>query len=43
MTIVPIAEEHIRGYHEAVDSVLLIYGVIPKKFFKNNPAYWSDR
>jgi acetamidase/formamidase len=28
---------------EAVDSVLLIYGVIPKKFFKNNPAYWSDR
>jgi acetamidase/formamidase len=28
---------------EAVDSTLLIYGVIPKKFFKNNPAYWSDK
>jgi len=28
---------------EAVDSVQLIYGVVPKKFFKNNPAYWVNR
>jgi acetamidase/formamidase len=28
---------------EAVDSVQLIYGTIPKKFFKQNPAYWSNR
>src|SRR5436190_14262762 len=28
---------------EFVDSVLLIYGVVPKKFFKNNPAYWANR
>ena len=28
---------------EAVDSMLVIYGVIPKRFFKNNPAYWSSR
>jgi acetamidase/formamidase len=28
---------------EAVDSVQLIYGVVPKKFFKNNPAYWASR
>ena len=28
---------------EAVDSVQLIYGVVPKKFFKNNPAYWANR
>jgi acetamidase/formamidase len=28
---------------EAVDSVQLIYGVVPKKFFKNNPAYWAGR
>ena len=26
---------------EAVDSMLLIYGVVPKKFFKQNPAYWG--
>jgi len=26
---------------EAVDSVQLIYGVVPKKFFKQNPAYWK--
>ena len=25
---------------EAVDSVQVIYGTIPKKLFKNNPAYW---
>jgi acetamidase/formamidase len=25
---------------EAVDSTLLIYGVVPKKYFKNNPPYW---
>jgi acetamidase/formamidase len=28
---------------EAVDSMQLIYGTIPKKFFKQNPAYWSSR
>jgi hypothetical protein len=28
---------------EAVDSVQIIYGTIPKKFFKQNPAYWSTR
>jgi acetamidase/formamidase len=28
---------------EAVDSTLLIYGVIPKKFFKQNPVYWSTK
>jgi len=28
---------------EAVDSVQLIYGTIPKKFFKQNPAYWSNK
>ena len=28
---------------EAVDSVQLIYGVVPKKFFKNNPTYWSSK
>jgi len=27
---------------EAVDSVQLIYGTVPKKFLKQNPAYWSD-
>jgi acetamidase/formamidase len=26
---------------EAVDSTLLIYGVVPKRFFKNNPEYWK--
>jgi acetamidase/formamidase len=28
---------------EAVDSVQLIYGTIPKKFFKQNPPYWLDK
>ena len=28
---------------EAVDSVQIIYGTIPKKFFKNNPDYWSKK
>jgi acetamidase/formamidase len=28
---------------EAVDSVQLIYGTVPKKFFKQNPAYWGSR
>jgi acetamidase/formamidase len=28
---------------EAVDSVQLIYGTVPKRFFKEKPAYWSDR
>jgi acetamidase/formamidase len=28
---------------EAVDSVQLIYGTIPKKFFKQNPSYWSSK
>jgi acetamidase/formamidase len=28
---------------EAVDSVQIIYGTIPKKFFKQNPTYWSNR
>src|SRR5712691_8799278 len=28
---------------EAVDSVQLIYGAIPKKFFKQNPPYWSNK
>ena len=28
---------------EAVDSMLLIYGVVPKKFFKQNPAYWGAK
>ena len=28
---------------EAVDSVQLIYGTIPKKFFKQNPPYWTSR
>jgi hypothetical protein len=28
---------------EAVDSVQLIYGTIPKKFFKQNPSYWSSQ
>jgi acetamidase/formamidase len=26
---------------EAVDSTQVIYGMIPKKLFKTNPAYWS--
>ena len=28
---------------EAVDSMLLIYGVVPKKFFKQNLAYWGAK
>jgi acetamidase/formamidase len=28
---------------EAVDSVQVIYGTIPKKFFKRNPDYWANR
>src|SRR5262249_26901059 len=28
---------------EAVDSVQLIYGTIPKKFFKRNPDYWTNK
>jgi acetamidase/formamidase len=28
---------------EAVDSVQLIYGVVPKKFFKQNPPYWTNK
>jgi acetamidase/formamidase len=28
---------------EAVDSVQLIYGTVPKKFFKEKPAYWGSR
>jgi acetamidase/formamidase len=28
---------------EAVDSVQLIYGAIPKKLFKSNPEFWSKR
>jgi acetamidase/formamidase len=28
---------------EAVDSVQLIYGTIPKKFFKQTPPYWSNK
>ena len=28
---------------EAVDSVQLIYGTVPKKFFKEKPAYWGAK
>jgi hypothetical protein len=28
---------------EAVDSVQLIYGTIPKKFFKQKPDYWANK
>jgi acetamidase/formamidase len=28
---------------EAVDSVQIIYGTVPKKFFKENPAYWGSK
>jgi acetamidase/formamidase len=28
---------------EAVDSVQLIYGTVPKKFFKEKPAYWGSK
>jgi acetamidase/formamidase len=28
---------------EAVDSVQVIYGTIPKKFFKQTPPYWSNK
>ena len=27
---------------EAVDSVQLIYGTVPKRFFKEKPAYWGN-
>jgi acetamidase/formamidase len=26
---------------EAVDSVLMVYGVIPKRLFKTNTPYWA--
>jgi len=28
---------------EAVDSVQLIYGTVPKKLFKQNPVYWLNK
>jgi acetamidase/formamidase len=28
---------------EAVDSVQVIYGTIPKKFFKHSPDYWANK
>jgi acetamidase/formamidase len=28
---------------EAVDSVQVIYGTVPKKWFKQNPAYWGNK
>jgi hypothetical protein len=28
---------------EAVDAVRMVYGMIPKKIFKQNPDYWSRR
>jgi len=28
---------------EAVDSVQLIYGIVPKKFFKQNSSYWTNK
>jgi acetamidase/formamidase len=28
---------------EAVDSVQVIYGTVPKTFFKQNPPYWSGK
>ena len=28
---------------EAVDSVQIVYGTVPKKFFKQNPAYWANK
>jgi acetamidase/formamidase len=28
---------------EAVDSVQMVYGMIPKKLFKQNPEYWSKK
>ena len=28
---------------EAVDSVQVIYGTIPKKYFKQQPDYWANR
>ena len=28
---------------EAVDSVQVIYGTIPKKFFKQRPDYWANK
>jgi hypothetical protein len=26
-----------------VDSMLLIYGAVPKKLFKQNPTYWGAK
>jgi hypothetical protein len=31
------------GIGEAVDAVQMVYGVIPKKLFKQNPEYWAKR
>jgi hypothetical protein len=31
------------GCKRTVDSVQLIYGIIPKKFFKQNPEYWAAK
>ena len=28
---------------EAVDAVQMVYGMIPKRLFKQNPEYWSKR
>ncbi len=28
---------------EAVDSTQIIYGVVPKKYLKDVPAYWENR
>ena len=28
---------------EAVDSMLMVYGVVPKKFFKQTPEYWRSK
>jgi acetamidase/formamidase len=27
---------------EAVDSVQIIYGTVPKKFFRQTPPYWAN-
>jgi acetamidase/formamidase len=28
---------------EVVDAVQMVYGMIPKKLFKQNPEYWSKK
>ena len=28
---------------EAVNDVLMVYGVIPKRLFRRNPKYWSAK